>query len=110
MEGDKNLDMIDEKLRKVKMASKELDELMQALRLRYQRSILIDKKYALYRNRYILRTGEIPPILRRIMRRKRAAIIAMIALLMMEIIILITIIAKEKMKCMWKSIMRETLK
>ena len=60
-EGEKNLDLLDEKLREVKMASKELDDLMQTLRSRLQRSLLIDKKYALYRNRYILRTGEIPP-------------------------------------------------
>lgn len=59
-EGEKNLDLLDEKLREVKMASKELDDLMQTLRYRLQRSLLIDKKYALYRNRYILRTGEIP--------------------------------------------------
>lgn len=60
-EGENNLDLLDEKLREVKMASKELDDLMQTLRYRLQRSLLIDKKYALYRNRYILRTGEVPP-------------------------------------------------
>ena len=60
-EGENNLDLLDEKLREVKMASKELDDLMQTLRSRLQRSLLIDKKYALYRNRYILRTGEVPP-------------------------------------------------
>ena len=60
-EGENNFDLLDEKLREVKMASKELDDLMQTLRYRLQRSLLIDKKYALYRNRYILRTGEVPP-------------------------------------------------
>ena len=59
-EGKDNIDAVDAFLKSIKIAHKELSDFGDKLRTRLQRSTLIDRKYALYRNRYILRTGEVP--------------------------------------------------
>lgn len=46
--------------RDIKNAFKELERLRQSVSSKLYQSKLIDKKYALFRNRYILRTGEEP--------------------------------------------------
>ena len=46
--------------REVRLAKKELAAFQTQVRQRYAQSKRIDKKYSLFRNRYILRTGEEP--------------------------------------------------
>ena len=46
--------------RDIKSAFKELERLRKSVSSKLYQSKLIDKKYALFRNRYILRTGEEP--------------------------------------------------
>lgn len=61
VESNKNGDeSIVSKLRQAERVKKELKELKMRLKERSQMSRSIDRKYALYRSRYILRTGEIP--------------------------------------------------
>ena len=61
VESNKNGDeSIVSKLRQAERVKKELKELKMRLKERSQMSRSIDRKYALYRSRYILRTGEVP--------------------------------------------------
>ena len=61
VESNENGDeLVSSKLRQAERVKKELKELKLRLKERSQMSRSIDRKYALYRSRYILRTGEIP--------------------------------------------------
>ena len=53
-------DEIASTLKEIRIAKRELQNLLKKVNSRAQMSSLIDKKYSLYRNRFILRTGEIP--------------------------------------------------
>ena len=53
-------DEIASTLKEIRIAKRELQALLKKVNSHAQVSSLIDKKYSLYRNRFILRTGTIP--------------------------------------------------
>ena len=58
--NDNGDDEIASTLKEIRIAKRELQALQKKVESHTQVSRLIDKKYSLYRNRFILRTGEIP--------------------------------------------------
>ena len=59
-EDNSNKDDYSSLSRNLRIARRELDELNKQIKRRRNQSYQIDKRYSLYRNRYILRTGVIP--------------------------------------------------
>ena len=59
-EDNSNKDEYSSLSRNLRIAKRELDEFTKQIKQRRGHSFLIDKRYSLYRNRYILRTGDIP--------------------------------------------------